>query len=552
LVIFSQLCSNWAGSAAFQLQARPYGFCEDFSLGSSSHSDHLRWVPSDEYRPPDPANDWGVERKLWPPPSTSSLLSSTPTSFAPRFPHTVQQVTDAAWEAITAVWEEQEDESFHLNRRILSYPDPNIVRNAMYSGDHYSVHGRRPVRTIRDKGRIGVEIDGAACLFDDGKQLGSSRISETRAIRLLSMILAGKLSQKDFFPGCTNAPASPLRRVAVFVNTVRQALAASHELRYLKSVYSENNEKSLMPFFDQISIHCLGLDDDLDRILKSDHASVETLPSDDTPARQQKIDPPAESQPQRKRSSRGETDPDCGVLLIVQPTDYNNEYRPPGPALNSIDSFQLLATQATVRNVPVIVVSPRFLVNFDDESADIDDEYIRRSNGSHRQAQSISSRPGGWDQSVYQRSAAYGGYEPPRGPTPWILRDFHPPAFSWIGTAVRLIPSRAVQRVHHGTTAGKAVNRNDEMLAARKAAIHVTDQQALTVSLDTRICLLQSVTLQGHSWNIYAARESFQNINEVRCFREGVAYWYVASTRNSAGRPTRDLMQGLHFDFTDG
>ena len=169
--------------------------------------------------------------------------------------------------------------------------------------------------------------------------------------------------------------------------------------------------------------------------------------------------------------------------MIVQPTDYNDEYPPPGPAVGALNDFQRIVAQAAIEELPIIALSPRFLSN--------------------------DSPSGGWDQSGYQQSATYGGIEPPKGPTPWIMRDFSPPVFCWVGNAM------SVER-----SPGQNQNNN--------------------LCLISRLALTQSVMDEGHKWRVYAAKDCFCGHE-----REPTEYIYLASTRSAAGRPTIDLLGNI-------
>jgi hypothetical protein len=85
-------------------------------------------------------------------------------------------------------------------------------------------------------------------------------------------------------------------------------------------------------------------------------------------------------------------DPTKGIIFVVQPTD------------GGVGPLQRLAALATLEGLPVVLLSPRM-------TQDVTTPY---------------------DQSGYQQSSAYGGMEPPTGPTPWLMRDFWPPVYSWI------------------------------------------------------------------------------------------------------------------------
>eukprot|EP00429_Kryptoperidinium_foliaceum_P007030 CAMPEP_0176005522 /NCGR_PEP_ID=MMETSP0120_2-20121206/2251_1 /TAXON_ID=160619 /ORGANISM="Kryptoperidinium foliaceum, Strain CCMP 1326" /LENGTH=429 /DNA_ID=CAMNT_0017338235 /DNA_START=398 /DNA_END=1687 /DNA_ORIENTATION=+ len=360
-------------------------------------------------------------------------------------PSTLGEVVNGAFEAIGGTLYQKQK------------PDPNVASNAMSK----SVLTHRPVRREIDVGRIGVEIDGAEHLFREP-------ISSIAATRLVSLVLAGKLSSNDSwepYEGKINAKShkESTRPVVVCFNTIRQALSASKELSRLRfdpslSLGFQGERLS----YDNVKVQCL--DDGLPRGLLADRTK-------------------------RKRYnglSEGHVNARKAILLIVQPTDFNSEHKPPGPAVDAIGNFQRLVAKAALEEVPVVILSPRFLSN--------DTPY------------------GGWDQSGYQQSATYGGMEPPKGPTPWVMRDFTPPSYCWVGNALPLHKIRT-----HPASDGRS---------QRKQSI--------------RVVLTQSVMESGHPWNIFVAKESSDD-------RHGhsVEYLFIATTRSSSGRPTRALLMRL-------
>jgi hypothetical protein len=301
------------------------------------------------------------------------------------FPYTAVAVIDQAFQAIAG--------TLYQTKKM----EPSIASNAISR----SIFDYRPTRRERDSGRMGVEFDGAQHLFP-----GNHNMSPERATRRLSLMLAAKISmdssweefenesEEDDINDIRTSPLKDTRRpVAVYFNTIKQALMASRELQSLKRAeHGEDCEEGLASSYDHVSIQCLG--DKIPKALRRDRS-------------------------ERRRYgglTQGYVNVTHGLILIVQPTDYNNEYRPPGPAVGSIGSFQQLAAQASIEEVATVAISPRFL-----------------SNKNHF---------GGWDQSGYQQSSTYGGVEPPKGPTPWIMRDFTPPVYCWVGNAVSLRISR--------------------------------------------------------------------------------------------------------------
>jgi hypothetical protein len=192
-------------------------------------------------------NDWGIR------------------IFQNHNPSYKQRLYRAAWEAIVA--------TLYNKQRM----DPNVVQNIL-KGD--TVHGRRPVRGRKDAGRIGIEIDGASCLFRQGETArennnnNSNRNNQLNAsaVRRVSLILAGKLAQSpwkgyekaDKSNSTSTTSSSKGRQVAVYFNTIKQALAASHDLQLLKRIEQYNRDidssssTSTTSYYDNVRVLCLG------------------------------------------------------------------------------------------------------------------------------------------------------------------------------------------------------------------------------------------------------------------------------------------------------
>jgi hypothetical protein len=363
-------------------------------------------------------NDWGVESIAAP---------------QPQFPNTIDALADDVFEAIAGTL---------YNKQRL---DPNVASNAISR----SIFAYRPVRSPTDIGRIGVEIDGAHHLLP--------HLSEGSAIRRVALVLAAKLSRGHWQGfeerGNTTQQSRP---VIVYFNTIKQSLLASQELQLLKRAdIPEYNNKKANGKYENVTILCLGQGSEIPSHMR------------------------LAKQPGKRRITqigRGKVDPHRGILLLVQPTDYNDEFQPPGPSIDAVASLQTLVAQATIQELPTVVLSPRFL------------EATYEKGGA------------GWDQSGYQQSATFGGAEPPRGPSPWVMRDFTPPVFCWVASALRISP--------------RLLRRSD-----------ISSQQ-----LYSRISLMQSVMDPAHPWHIFAVRDTGD-------------YNYIASTKTSSGRPTRDLMK---------
>ena len=239
-------------------------------------------------------------------------------------------------------------------------PDPSIASNARST----SLFSYRPTRASSDEGRIGIEIDGAEFMF-------TSPVSAGRAQRIFSLILAAKLSHDLSWNEYENEkyPADSFRPVALSFNSIKEALLARREMQILQSNCGTEVERNA---FNSIIVQALS--DGLPEILNK-------------PKKRGKI-------------SNLSVDPKKGLLVIVQPTDFNRNFDPARPSLNTLAEFQKSVTSAVIQNTPVVVISPRFLFYGDTEAPD-NEIY----------------------QNGFQQASYYGGKEPPRGPALSILRD---------------------------------------------------------------------------------------------------------------------------------
>lgn len=365
----------------------------------------------------------------------------------PSFPDTVDALTDAAWEAVAG--------TLYGKQRL----DPNVASNAMSS----SIYGYRPVRQERDVGRIGLEIDGAEYLY--------RAASSGTAIRRIALELGAKLSAGPWTGFEQDVPPTS-RPVSIYFNTIKQSLIASQELLLLKRENMEETGSSKR--YDNITILCLHQDNEI---------------------------PEHMHRTKRARGAliKGSIKPTRGIILVVQPTDYNEEFRPPGPSIDAICSLQTLVAKASVQELPTVIISPRFLA------------HERHGHG-------------GWDQSGYQRSSAFGGSEPPKGPTPWLMRDFTPPVFSWIGSCLSLSPHQS----HH-------VDHIDD----RGKAFHYS-----------RVVCTQSVMHEGHPFHIFAVKEYDMQHHGSNADDDHTTYQYLASTKTSSGRPPREVLQHIYNEWS--
>ena len=242
--------------------------------------------------------------------------------------------------------------------------DPSVASNARSN----SLYSHRPTRSTSDEGRIGIEIDGAEFLF-------RSCISPDRAQRIFSLILAAKLSHDFSWNEFEDKDhkINSFRPVALSFNTIKEALLARREMQILQNDCHTEMERNA---FNYITIQTLsdGLPQDLfiPKSVKRKHGRLRHLAAN----------------------------PKKGLMLVVQPTDFNQEFDPARPSLNSLNDLQKLTTCALIQQTPVVVISPRFLSYGQSEAPDNE----------------IS-------QSRFQQASYYGGKEPPRGPAPFILRD---------------------------------------------------------------------------------------------------------------------------------
>ena len=172
-------------------------------------------------------------------------------------------------------------------------------------------------------------------------------------------------------------------------------------------------------------------------------------------------------------------------------SDFNEEFRPPGPAIDSVSHLQKLAARAAVENLPIVVISPRFLVH-------------------------QPTLTNNWDQTGFQQSSVFGGSEPARGPTPWILRDFFPPAFVWVGKAASLV-NRTPRLSDHDDSVDREV------------------------PYFSRVTMMQSVLNECHAWHLFGAKEH----------RGKTTYQYLASTSTSSGRPTLSIIHSVFDEWSD-
>ena len=295
--------------------------------------------------------------------------------------------------------------------------DPAIAHNARSN----SLYTHRPTRSSSDAGRIGVEIDGAEFLFASSSSENiptttstnkrtRTRIGPNSSQRRISLILAAKLSSNYSWREYeknnndnkkSKSVSSSYRPVVLSFNTIKEALLARREMQFLQNNCTKKREREA---YNHIIIQTIsdGIPKALHRKRKYSNSN-----NDDNYA----------------------VDATNGLLIVVQPTDFNQEFNPPVPSLNTINDLQTTIACAFIQQLPVIVLSPRFLsygenennnkkrnrsTNYYDDDDD-DDEYKSIDN-IHNQ---IYHNQNGF----FQQASFYGGTEPPRGPAPFILRD---------------------------------------------------------------------------------------------------------------------------------
>jgi len=555
-----------------------------FSQGWESTRQQQRLSPA-----PLPTTDWGIHRvplvalpghqqpqtRTITPYGDTTTTTTTMTTTPPSFPATVDALTDDLVAAIRGTL-------FHTAKL-----DPHIVHNAVWPA-------HRPVRRACDVGRLGIELDGVRTLFLTTTTTGAAGgvhlhpRHEQAAVRRVTLGLANKLSQQDWTSrkavatssssfqttkkkhstvssssATSSTGATSPSPVAVYFNSLQQALAATQDLARLRRNVSSNTAKA----YDHISIHVLtdpdcdvpsrmkqrssssllfgGDCEDTTDVSSSSSSSSSSLPASSEPPAPQEAIPGAKrkvgrprKQPSPQKEFGKSVYPEHGIILIVQPTDAvdvseveaastTTTTTPPMiPALGTITALQKLIARATLYELPVVLVSPR----------------LSRLTGTL------------WDQSGYQQSATYGGMEPPRGPTPWMLRDFIPPVYSWI-----VVPNVYHPAAATAAAAGEADNSCGSSWRAQVPSRQSPppphwqcddeDRSPTFVSYTGGCSMVQSVMHDRHSWHVFANVIHQHNDKKDQQYQR--QYEYLASTKSSTGRPTRDVLRRLLEEFSE-
>jgi hypothetical protein len=309
------------------------------------------------------------------------------------------------------------------------------------------------------QGRLSIEIDGTQHIrlpSLDGES--ATTCNRAGALRKLAIRIAQKLS-KNVPWGEQNGGDSNLP-VVLYLNTIKQAMLTAADYRSLSQL--SNRE-----WVQELAVLPLG--DELPGLKK--HLQNEKLTS--------------------KRRQKKHKDYTRGFIVVVQPTDYNDEHQPPGPSIGTVEALQQLAIKASLVGFTVVLISPRFLAS----------PYYPASSA----MPSILHRETG----LQELAAFFGGHEPALQPAPWLLRDFYPPVFSWIAHGLSLSPP-------------------------------CVDNGMAPLRRYTRVSLMQSG--QG-PWHIFGARQA-RDIPVAQ-----ISYDYLASTSNPSGRPTRKVLKDIFDEF---
>jgi hypothetical protein len=142
--------------------------------------------------------------------------------------------------------------------------------------------------------------------------------------------------------------------------------------------------------------------------------------------------------------------------------------------------------------------------------------------------------------------------QPPKGPTPWILRDFIPPVFSWIGNSIEFIKRPPSSHIERG-------NFDQHQRQHHQQDHHHASMRE--ISYMSRVAMTQSVMESGHPWHIYAVENVYSVASKSKVEAKqhngdnqdvlGTTYHYIASTRPKAGRPSRQIILDILSEWTE-
>jgi hypothetical protein len=494
--------------------------------------------------------------------------TATTTTTTLECPETIRAVVQASAAAICAALchhYEPEQAQAHPKGQ-MAQPTKSTSRH------HHHHHHQLPPssflpRDYINSGRIGIEVDFGGGHDDDGDQESSrtagrrtSSHNEAATVRYAALLLAARLAQDiawQPYESTTSTttletPLSPplppprLRPIAVYFNTVQQALAASQQLLQLKRIewhrhtmdaaITSTTTTSRRPatVYDSILIRCLCQGDSIPNEMlryyaheEMENISNSTIPSNSSIGTKDK----STSRLYRAKKSAARVDPTAGLLLIVQPTDYNTDFEPqPGPVLSAAQALQQLAMRASLEQLGMVLLSPRF-VNY--PATDCSNCLVVSSHGTgwderRRPLSPLSPLESG--KQKFAQSSSFAGLEPPRGATPWILRDFGPPIFTWVAHTLPL------------------ESRSTTFTSLRQRRSLETSLRCEDDSKATHLVLWQSILHPDAAWHLFAVSAPKVESRSRSSCSSGVRVRYIASTKSATGRPTRDILRRLYLD----
>jgi len=535
---------------------------------------------------------WGIERR--------SLEMDSSSSSLPVFPVTFDDVAEAAFQAIagTLYGKQKLDPSLVSNvmaRNTLIDYRPSILPPTITTttndsnsnnNDNYHHHYIHP--------RLGIEIDGTQFLSMTDRP---KRLTSGSAMRRLVLLLAAKLSHvpwtefeeennhnnnhndndnddkdchycdenknNDADVHVPKEESYETRPVAVYFNTVQQALSARRQLTLLQQHHhhqQKQNQKQ-QEFGQNITIMSLGQDDDLPLQMRTPlntYANTEGTNSKKEQKRRGRRR--RKGQEQQSMMNNRNAHPVKGIVIVVQPTDFNREHRPPGPAFGLLSSLQKLVARAATEGLAVVMVSPRF-------AAATTDHYNRQHSHDSKTTGTISATsqpyynsyngPSPWDYQTLpaagHQAAAYGGMEPPRMPLPWILRDFIPPIYCWIGNALILNNHEKQylleqQQLKQKQQELRQQQEKQPLLSGYENSYksnndnRLCDHEMKRLLSYRRLALTQSVMNEGHPWQLFAGKSISRDGNNND---ENVEHEFLAETKSFSGRPTHHIMRQI-------
>jgi len=291
---------------------------------------------------------------------------------------------------------------------------------------------------------------------------------------------------------------------------IEQTLLASRELQQLKTREMKEQQQQLQQYsitssrktktkkmpsiYDNIRICCLGQDNIPKDMIR--HTGYKHNQPGDAKGSRTKLRRKTNSTVlKRTELYNGDTDANLGIVLIVRPSERDGNDSLPVHE-SSLNALQCLSAVASVSHIPLVLLSPR--LQYDDFGS-----------------------TGMMDSSGYEHCSTYGGLEPPKS-VPWILRDFTPPAYTWVGSAQRMQKNQRRRQQH------KQGESN------------------------VRVGLTQSVMYSGHPWNFFAINNDEDSFSTTKRDKNGSKdgncnnnSQYIGSTWVTCGRPSEDIVDAV-------